>query len=67
MKANFTFSCVQAAKKVESAIRGKNDCRLKDVAMMGVFSHTGCNEVLNSLHLKVPVVVTFIVLGISVK
>jgi hypothetical protein len=35
------------------AIRGHNDCRLKDLEMMGTFSHTGCNEALNSLHNKV--------------
>jgi hypothetical protein len=43
----------QAAKKVEIAIRGKSDIRLKDLSMMGFFSHTGCNEVLNNLHTKV--------------
>jgi hypothetical protein len=38
---------------VETAVRGKGDVRLKDLAMMGFFSHTGCNEVLNNLHTKV--------------
>jgi hypothetical protein len=40
-------------KKVELAIRGRGDSRLKDLEMMGVFQHTGANEVLNSLHIKV--------------
>ena len=43
----------QALRKVELAIRGHNDCRLEDLSMMGVASHTGCNESLNSRHNKV--------------
>ncbi len=35
------------------SIRGRNDSRLKDLEMMGVFSHTGCNEALNALRNKV--------------
>jgi hypothetical protein len=53
---SYVYRCIvfhQAAKKVENAIRGKGDMRLKDLAMMGIFSHTGCNEVLNNLHNKV--------------
>jgi hypothetical protein len=40
-------------RKVEQAIRGRNDSRLRDLDMMGVFNHTGQNEALNSLHNKV--------------
>jgi hypothetical protein len=44
---------IQALRKVELAIKGRKDCRIKDLSMMGVFSHTGCNEALNNLHNKV--------------
>jgi hypothetical protein len=44
---------LQAVRKVEMAIRGKGDCRLKDLRMMTVFNHTGNNEVFNSVHNKV--------------
>jgi hypothetical protein len=46
---------LQAAQKVETAIRGVKDGRLNDLQMMGVFRHTGCNESLNNLHIKVSV------------
>jgi hypothetical protein len=44
---------IQPLRKVELAIRGFKDCRLDDLAMMGVCSHTGCNENVNSVHNKV--------------
>jgi hypothetical protein len=44
---------------VEQAIRGKGDCRIRDINMMGVFCHTGSNEVLNSLHIKVMMEIYF--------
>jgi hypothetical protein len=40
-------------KKLEQALRGKGDSRLKDLEMMGSFQHTGPNELLNSLRIKV--------------
>jgi hypothetical protein len=42
------------------AIRGRGDSRLKDLDMMGYFSHTGCNESLNSLHIKVIFISQFV-------
>ena len=47
------FVLIQPLRKVELAIRGFKDCRLDDLAMMGVCSHTGCNENVNSVHNKV--------------
>jgi hypothetical protein len=40
-------------KKLELELRGKGDARLKDLEMMGSFQHTGPNEILNSLRIKV--------------
>jgi hypothetical protein len=37
-------------KKLVLAIRGKKDCRLKDLEMMTEFHHTGTNEQINNLH-----------------
>jgi hypothetical protein len=37
-------------KKVVQAIRGNNDCRLKDLELMTEFQHTGVNEQINNLH-----------------
>jgi hypothetical protein len=37
-------------KKLVAAIRGIKDCRLKDLALMTEFQHTGTNENINSLH-----------------
>jgi hypothetical protein len=37
-------------KKLVLAIRGNKDCRLKDLALMTEFQHTGTNEQLNNLH-----------------
>ncbi len=47
------FGNFQAVKKVDQAIRGKGNRRLKDLDMMTVFAHTGPNEMLNSLRNKV--------------
>jgi hypothetical protein len=55
MNKVFIGTFVQAALKVETAIRGTKDGRLNDLQMMGVFRHTGCNESLNNLHIKVSV------------
>jgi hypothetical protein len=41
---------VQTARKIEKAIRGHKDMRLKDISMMTEYSHTGVNESLNNLH-----------------
>jgi hypothetical protein len=40
-------------KKVDQAIRGRGNRRLKDLDMMTVFAHTGPNETLNALRNKV--------------
>jgi hypothetical protein len=37
-------------KKLNNAIRGHNDARLKDLEMMTHFQHTGTNEAINALH-----------------
>jgi hypothetical protein len=37
-------------KKLVLALRGPKDCRLKDLAYMTEFQHTGTNESLNALH-----------------
>jgi hypothetical protein len=37
-------------RKLVGAIRGKNDCRLKDLDMMTEFQHTSTNESINALH-----------------
>jgi hypothetical protein len=37
-------------KKLVTALRGKNNCRLKDLEFMTEFQHTGTNESINSLH-----------------
>jgi hypothetical protein len=37
-------------KKLNEAIRGKKDCRLKDLAMMTEFQHTSVNENINARH-----------------
>ena len=47
------FFFFQALRKVEEALRGRHDSRLKDMDNMGVFNHTGPNEALNALHNKV--------------
>ena len=47
------FGNFQAVKKVDQAIRGRGNRRLKDLDMMTVFEHTGPNETLNSLRNKV--------------
>jgi hypothetical protein len=52
---------MQPLRKVELAIRGFKDCRLDDLAMMGVCSHTGCNENVNSVHNKVRTDTTVVV------
>jgi hypothetical protein len=41
-----------AMRKLVVAIRGKGDSRLKDLALMTEFQHTGTNENINSLHNK---------------
>jgi len=40
-------------KKVELAICGRGDSRLRDLGMMTIFAHTRPNEALNALHNKV--------------
>jgi hypothetical protein len=37
-------------KKLVSALRGKNDCRLKDLAQLTECHHTSVNEQLNNIH-----------------
>jgi hypothetical protein len=37
-------------KKLNEAIRGKKDCRLKDLAMMTEFQHTSINKNINAKH-----------------
>ena len=37
-------------KKLNEAIRGKKDCRLKDLEMMTEFQHTSVNENINARH-----------------
>jgi hypothetical protein len=37
-------------KKLILAIRGRKDCRLKDIPMMTEFQHTSINESINALH-----------------
>ena len=39
-----------STKKIVAALRGKKDCRIKDISMMTEFNHTGVNEQLNNLH-----------------
>jgi hypothetical protein len=50
----------QAVKKVDQAIRGRGNRRLKDLDMMTVFAHTGPNETLNSLRNKVNILSNFV-------
>jgi hypothetical protein len=37
-------------KKLIAAIRGRKDCRLRDLSMMTEFQHTSINESINALH-----------------
>jgi hypothetical protein len=39
-------------RKLETALRGNSNCRLKDLELMAEFQHTGTNENINSLHNK---------------
>jgi hypothetical protein len=61
----FTFS-FKAVKKMEQAIRGRGDSRLRDLAMMTEFAHTGPNEALNALRNKASKVVRFYYSGVLV-
>ena len=54
------FGNFQAVKKVDQAIRGRGNRRLKDLDMMTVFAHTGPNETLNSLRNKVNILSNFV-------
>ncbi len=44
---------------MEQAIRGRGDSRLRDLAMMTEFAHTGPNEALNALRNKASKFVRF--------
>jgi hypothetical protein len=37
-------------KKLEAALRGKNNCRLKDLDQLTECHHTSTNEQLNNIH-----------------
>lgn len=41
-----------AMRKLVAALRGPNNCRLKDLELLTEFQHTGTNENINSLHNK---------------
>jgi len=52
---------------MEQAIRGRGDSRLRDLAMMTEFAHTGPNEALNALRNKASKVVRFYYGGVLVE
>jgi hypothetical protein len=52
---------------MEQAIRRRGDSRLRDLAMMMEFAHTGPNEALNALRNKASKVVRFYYGGVLVE
>ncbi len=52
---------------MEQAIRGRVDSRLRDLAMMTEFAHTGPNEALNAMRNKASKVVRFYYGGVLVE